>query len=721
MKNMLRIFLLDLKSLRSNVVALVVCVGMLAVPSLYAWFNIAGSWDPYGNTKNLSVAVANTDKGYTSELLPMSINVGDRVVSALHENDAIGWVFVDEDEAVEGVTSGKYYAAIVIPENFSDCLLGMLSDENTGKAELVYYDNEKENSIASIVTDKASAAVKEQIDTTFSKTIGEIGTGVIGDLSDYLSGDTVKAFAAKLDVALGDAIATLGSARDTVDSYGALVGSAEQLVSGSQTLLATSTSDVGKVADKVDSLATKLESAATKLEGTTTSVNETVSKAESTLDDLQSRIDRALDNGTAAADESESNLRALAGEAKSRGDGYHRLADNVEAAAPVLSDVSDRLDRAGDALDDLSDTLGNAADKAADKSGSLSDSKSVIQGEIAKAKDSLTSASDTYEQKIQGDLKDVVAKTRKLATTARSVSDKTEATLDRLDALAGSAAGDLSSIASSLKTVGEDLDETIGELEALRTKVEDALASGDMKLVTEVLGNDSETIATYLSSPVSLNKIAVYPVDNNGTAMAPFYTCIGLWIAGIVLIVLVKTDVSDEQRARVPGCKTWQAVMGRWLTFAFFGSLQGLLIAVGDIVFLQIQCLHPGLFILSCMLSAVVYVSIMYVLTSAFGDVGKALAIFLLVIQVAGSGGTFPPAMLPETFQAINPWLPYTVSMTAMRGCIAGIYGADYAVAMGKLALYLVPCLAVALLVRPVVIKGTDYLVEQMESTKVMM
>ena len=99
-----------------NVIAGIVCLGLVIVPSLYAWFNIAGSWDPYSNTKNLKVAVANTDEGYTSDLMPLSINVGDKVTSALRENDQIGWLITSEQDALEGVRSGQYYAAVIIPQ-----------------------------------------------------------------------------------------------------------------------------------------------------------------------------------------------------------------------------------------------------------------------------------------------------------------------------------------------------------------------------------------------------------------------------------------------------------------------------------------------------------------------------------------------------------------------------------------------------------------------------
>ena len=124
MRKIWQIFCLDVRNGTMNVIAGIVCIGLVIVPSLYAWFNIAGSWDPYANTKNLKVAVANTDTGYTSQIAPIDINVGDKVTSALRENDQIGWVITDKDDAMEGLESGAYYAAIIIPPDFSADLLG---------------------------------------------------------------------------------------------------------------------------------------------------------------------------------------------------------------------------------------------------------------------------------------------------------------------------------------------------------------------------------------------------------------------------------------------------------------------------------------------------------------------------------------------------------------------------------------------------------------------
>ena len=158
MKNVWKIFQRDMMRVRNNVIALVVIIGISVVPCLYAWFNIAASWDPYSNTGNLKVAVASVDEGYEGSLIPIEINIGDKVLSALRENTQMEWVFTTEEKATSGVKSGKYYAAIVIPENFSESLVSVLSGD-LQSPEIEYYLNEKKNAIAPKVTDTGATTV----------------------------------------------------------------------------------------------------------------------------------------------------------------------------------------------------------------------------------------------------------------------------------------------------------------------------------------------------------------------------------------------------------------------------------------------------------------------------------------------------------------------------------------------------------------------------------
>ena len=175
MKHVFQIFARDLRKIIRNPFALVVAIGIAILPSLYAWFNIAACWDPYGNTKGISVAVANTDDGY--ELSGVSVNVGGMIIDNLAKNDQIGWKFVSREQALQGVEDGAYYAAVIIPHDFSNKIASVLSND-VQRPSIEYYVNQKKNAIAPKITDKGVNLIQQQVNETFIAT----ATEVIGNL-----------------------------------------------------------------------------------------------------------------------------------------------------------------------------------------------------------------------------------------------------------------------------------------------------------------------------------------------------------------------------------------------------------------------------------------------------------------------------------------------------------------------------------------------------------
>ena len=174
MKNIWKIFQRDLQQIQKNVIAMIVIIGITVVPCLYAWFNIAASWDPYENTGNLKVAVASVDEGYEGSIIPIKLTLGDQVLSALRENTQLEWVFTTKSKAMKGVKSGKYYAAIVIPEDFSRNMMSVFTSD-IQKPEITYYSNAKENAIAPKVTDKGATAIQTQVNEVFIETLVRYG------------------------------------------------------------------------------------------------------------------------------------------------------------------------------------------------------------------------------------------------------------------------------------------------------------------------------------------------------------------------------------------------------------------------------------------------------------------------------------------------------------------------------------------------------------------
>lgn len=288
MKLIWGIFKRDMCHATRNVIAVIVSMGLVVVPALYAWFNIAASWDPYGNTKALKVAVANNDKGYKSDLVPVRINVGETIISTLRANDQLDWQFVNSDKAIDGVESGEYYAAIVIPKSFSADMMTLFSPD-IKHAQLKYYLNEKINPIAPHITDQGATTVVNTIDKTFAKTIAQVGLDLASNILRYSQSPQMAEYMRNLDDNLTTVADTLTGASQQVTSYSQLLGSANDIVDSTGRLLSSATK-AGRQARNAlkqgKSGATSITSAGASV---TSSVNTALNQVSDAFDQVEPR------------------------------------------------------------------------------------------------------------------------------------------------------------------------------------------------------------------------------------------------------------------------------------------------------------------------------------------------------------------------------------------------------------------------------------------------
>ncbi len=742
----------DAKHVFANVISLVVCVGMIVVPSFYAWFNIAGSWDPYGNTKNLKVAVANVDEGYTGELIPVTVNMGERMTSLLLESKSIGYTVTSRDEAVEGVQSGEYYAAIVFPEDFTTDMMSVLSTEST-KPEVLFYQNEKANAIAEIVTNKASTAVQQDIDESLASAVTSVGAGVLDELTENLSDDELSKFTSKLRDAVAEAQDGLNSAAQNTRSFASILSSTESLLSSGAN---GSSSALGSTAEAGNSLrdtAGNIRSLSSVVDGATSSVNSTLSKSSSSLDDVKKSVGDAFDSATSASDKFQTGLANAADTVDGQVaelekliaalDGTDTLAktweeswdnepdagfnghigiskDEVSTLKVTVEGLNTRVTSLRDSLKELSTKLRTTAGDLGNATNDASSAKSDIEGLIDDAKSQVTSVQGDFEGDLKSSLGSLADKLDSAASNADEISSSIQGALDSVNGTASTAAGDVASTTKSVNDAATTLEEAATKLGNLVDRVDEALASDDLDTIRAILSGGTTALADFISEPVEVDRNAIYAIENNGSAMAPFYTTLAIWIGGVVLCALVKCNPSEEA-VRETGAKPRHAYFGRMVFFVCIGFMQSLLILLGDLYFLGVQCAHPVLFVLAGLTGSLVFVNIIYALTASFGDVGKAIAVVLMVIQVAGSGGTFPVQMLPTGFfQTVYPFLPFVHCENAMRAAMFGIYNGDFWMELGILALYLVPALLLGLVLRKPVMSLNEWVEEKLESTKVM-
>ena len=723
MKNIFLIFKNDVMKIHKNVIAMIVIMGITVIPTLYAWFNISASWDPYGNTGELKLAVASDDEGYTGELIAVKINMGDQILSSLHKNKQFNWVFTDSKTAQKGVKSGKYYAAIVIPKDFSQKMMSVFSS-NTEHPDLTYYQNEKENAIAPIITGKGATAVQKQINETFIETIAQTALDAFQIVSSAAQEAGDDSMVDHLIDNLNQMGTDLGSAAGTVQSLSDMTDSAITMLNTTTEFLQESGSGTKSSVSSLEN--SDLSSLTSLVSGTTKTISDALTQNASFYTAVSDAVDKALDSYNSDAQAASNALTSVSSRVQTVIDEYTKLSDALTAIAnehpelTILNDavasINQKIQLAIDRQTAIRDKINAAAEALPAATANASELKSELDTLIAQATSSVTEVKTTYENNVKGNLDSLSANLDSTTGSISSMLGDLDKSIQNIAGVTGSASDGLTGLQKTLSNSASLLNEASGKLTSLAATLSSE-DSKDLSAVTNLLSEDPETIASFLSSPVKLEEKKIYPIENYGSAMAPFYSTLAIWVGAVVMAAMLKVTVADSTKKKLFHPKEYQLYIGRILLLIIIGFMQSALICLGDLFFLGIQCKHPVMFVLTGMFTSFVYVNLIYALTVSFGDIGKAIAVVLMVMQVAGSGGTFPIQCAPKFFQVVYPLLPFTHSMNAMRECIAGFYGTTYATELGKLAIFLVPSLLLGLLLRKPIIRMNDAFMEKLEST----
>ena len=707
MHTVFAIFLRDVKRILRNPVALVVTMGVAIIPSLYAWCNILANWDPYANTGNIQVAVANEDEGTTSTLVG-HLNAGQQTVTQLKSNRQLGWRFVSKQHAVDGVKAGKYYAAIVLPKDFSSSLIGTVTGEKN-QPSITYYINEKMNAIAPKITDTGATTIDEQINATFVSSVAD----AVAKQVKAAAGNTTDS----LHTAQSDVVNNLN---DTINQ----LETVQQQLGGTRSTLDKATTTI----DSAKQTNTALASAINDALDTITNTSDLLAQTRTQTQRFSTTLTGALDNGSTQL----SGLQVTVGNVT--GTMLNGLNTTQDALSQVSSSMRGVNSTAGEALDGM--------DNALKASGLDPNSQTYkdLSAQISEARKQLT----FQQQRIDAfdhDTTSIITSGKNTATALNSditslsnngtaamakaranltgaVMPNLNTGLDTLSLANGSLAGTLTTLQGTLKQGNGLLDQlsrTVSQtnatldgaqtqlanlskqLSTTRTDVASLSSSRMFQQLSEMLGLNANEIGSFVGEPVHLDEKVLYPVENYGSAVTPFYTNLALWVGGFVLVAIYKLEVDRDEKIRKYTPR--QGYMGRWLLFVTVGFLQAIIATIGDLA-LGIQCEHPFLFVLAGVFASFVYVNIIYALAVAFRHIGKAIAVILVIIQIPGAAGLYPIEMMPEFFRRLKPFLPFTYGINAMRGPIGGMYANHYWLDMLSLFWYLPAALFIGLVVR---------------------
>lgn len=705
MKTAFQIFRRDVRRLLKNRAATLVMIGVCLLPSLYAWFNIAANMDPYANTSGIKVAIANCDTGTKTDVITM--NAGDSIVEKLKENKSLGWQFVSEEKAKEGVQAGDYYAAIVIPENFSSSLVSILSGD-LKRPKLDYYVNEKKNAIAPKITDTGATTVQQQINDTFSATASSAVSEIVKSSADSITRG--------LDDTQSELTSAITEVQNNLTDY-------QKLVKEFQKKVDKSDAQIKEIKESLDQVDEAAKDSSSSLKETSALLE----KSQTALGKFYKQFSNGLTGGEVFLDEVSSSASKSLNK-------FEIKADKANLAVGESLDTITRInEKNAQLLKDL-EKLNQNLGKDTQLSASVGQEISQLQTQSISAQklvNSLKSA-NTSMRKVLKNSKDTRSSLETLAEDNResfqdsridfskNIYPQLDQSLEGLANVSGDLSTTLHSITSMTKQMRELLDQLKSALHSsskVLTQTGNVIGQVDQKLqkiVTDLqtLQNsdmyqnilslekiDAKDISDFMSSPVNIKTDVLYEVENYGTGMTPFYTNLALWVGGLILVSILKQEVDRDKE--VPDFTPTSAYFGRILLFLIIGLIQGAIVCAGDIILLKVQCLHPVKFILAGMLTSFVYVNLIFALASTFKHMGKALAVLLVILQIPGSSGTYPIEMMPEFFQKLHPLLPFSYSISAMRECIAGYYHHTYRSSLGKLLVFLLVALFIGLVLRP--------------------
>ena len=714
MRNIWRIFKTDMKHLFDNSITVIIVIGLVFLPSIFTWYNVIACWDAFGNTGNLTVAVANTDEGYESDLVPLEINVGDKVVSALRANDQLNWTFTTEEDAIDGAQSGRYYAAVVIPQSFSRDMMTFYSDE-VEHANIIYYANEKKNAIAPKVTDQGADQVSNQVNQVFLETLSDVALSIVSSLSKYSQDADLSGAVGTLADHVDNMAGQMTGAASVLGMYSQLIDSSQSLISQSGTLLGQTRDEAAKVGDIASALSTSADSLSQAISASAESykgISAQISDVYDSAGDLTGDTSQHLRNQAAVVETEIGDLNSII----SALEGIQGSVDGQYA--PLVESMISQLKQSVALLQQLSDSLYQAADDIQSGYDDAVAQRAEIQELADKAAASLNDVKTEYNDNVKPGLDELSASVSSMVSTLQSSAAKLDAAGGEISGDADSVASKLSGAKAKLADAQNELTSTAGELTTLSGNLRSALASGNVEKLREVIGSNPAVLASAVTTPVALDRHAVFPADNFGSQMAPLYTTLALWIGSLLMMVAIKPAVSKRGLAELDNPKPRELYFGRYCVVAVLSLLQTTCVGLGNMLFLGVQVSHPLLFMLCFWVSGLVYSLFIYTLVLAFANLGKAIAVLFLILQVTAGGGAYPLQVLPEFFQIASPFMPATHTINAMRAAMMGIYNGDFFTEMGMLLLFVLPSLLLGLVLRKPLEGFMSWFVEKVEESK---
>ena len=670
MKQIIEIFKSDIKEIFRKVNTWIIIIGLIFLPSMYAWPNILSSWDPYSHTNNIKVAVISEDEGATVE--GKNVNLGESLITNLKGNKNLDWQFVSSKQQAEnGVKIGDFYASIVIPKSFSSDITSITRGE-LKKATIEYTVNEKINAISPKITNSGASALAN----TIGKNFVEVANGVI---FEKLHEAGVK-FEENLP-AIEQVKEKINNLNDNFSNFenslNELIGKVDRGYNVLNTIQGT--------LPEIDRAATNSIMLANK-------TNVTIKNVENFNEIMLKNINTQLDKVTEISgevvkvaeliqkkptnpEETKAKMKAL----DSRFEAAEKRLDIAKDIFEFLNSLSDQnlfqkqLTKINTMESEISQlrTLNKKIYSNIDKYDTIGNNVKV---EFLKTSKRVNRNSIDFKKKLNTEVAPLV---KRVLTNADTKIRNVSSVISRAQAQIPTINAKISEAEVKIQTVQGKLLKLQGEMPEIKEKVQKLTGivnKADGEIDTNALFNllkvDYKQQAEFFANPVQLKENQLYHIKNYGSAMTPFYTVLSIWVGALLMSSLLTTKVEDEENKYKP----YQKYFGRGLLFMIISLLQTLIITLGDMYLLGTQANSPYRFVIYALLISLLFSAIIYTTVCLLGNVGKAVCIILLVLQIGSSGGTFPIQMTSSFFQALYPKVPFTYSISLLREAVGGVY-----------------------------------------------
>ena len=670
MKNIIEIFRNDIKEVFRKTNTWIIIVGLIFLPSMYAWPNILSSWDPYGHTNNIKVAVTSEDEGATVD--GKELNLGKSLVEGLKNNKNLDWQFVsNKQQAEDGVRIGDYYASIVVPKNFSQDMTSVSRTEPK-RATIEYTVNEKINAISPKITNSGASAIANNISKNFVETANGIIFEKLHEAGVKFEENLPSIEKAKEEIfKLNDNFSTYES------TLSELIGKVEygyNILNNVQNTLP----EIDRVATNSIMIADKAGITINNIQGFNERLLPIINNHLNVVEEVSKEanvIAKELQQKPDKTEEIKARQKALDNRLQASTERLQLVKNIFEYFNKLSSErlFNNQLERVTTLSNDIT-TIKEVNNNIYNKMDHYDEIADTVKEEFVNKSARVNEVSSNMNSKLNVEVAPLISQ----------VLSKAEVNIDKVSGIISGAQGELPAVERKLSETEVKISNAYGKLLSLQAQMPSA-KSKIQKLTDEIKKADSgidknqlfnllkvdyKQQAEFFANPVKLQENKLYHIENYGSAMTPFYTVLSIWVGSLLMSSLLTTKVEDEENKYKP----YQKYFGRGLLFIIISLFQTLIITLGDMYVLGTQATSPYRFVLYALLISLLFSSIIYTIVCILGNVGKAVCIVLLVLQLGSSGGTFPIQMTSEFFQALYPKVPFTYSIGLLREAVGGVY-----------------------------------------------